>query len=114
MLFPMRPHLIEFLAAGTFFTLLLAWFACPSNILKSLTRAQQKISYLLAPGLTTGLALATYFRKLLPSLSHPASQPLAWIPIAISALTAIFVQSSAFGFVLWLFWSIVVQFHSIS
>ncbi len=110
----MRPHLFEFLAAGAFFTLLLAWFACPGNILKSLTRTQQKISYLLAPGLTTGLALATYFRRLLPSLSHPATQPLAWLPIAISALTAILVQSSAFGFVLWLFWSIVVQFHSIS
>lgn len=110
MLFPMRPHLFEFLAAGAFFTLLLAWVACPGNILKSLTRTQQKISYLLAPGLT----LATYFRKLLPSLSHPATQPLAWIPIAISALTAIFVQSSAFGFVLWLFWSIVAQIRPVS
>jgi len=110
----MRPQLMEFLAAGVFFTLLLAWFACPSNILKSLTQAQQKISYLLAPGLATGLALATYFRKLLPSLAHPASQPLAWIPIAVSALTAVFVQSSAFGFVLWLLWSLVSQFRSLS
>lgn len=114
MLFPMRPHLFEFLAAGAFFTLLLAWFACPGNILKSLTRAQQKISYLLAPGLTTGLALATYFRKLLPSLSYPASQPLAWIPITLSAIAAVFVQSSAFGFVLWVLWNIVAQVRAIS
>lgn len=110
----MRPHLFEFLAAGVCVTFLFAWFAYPGHILKSLTRVQQKISYLLAPGLTTGLALATFFRKFLPSLSHPGSQPLTWIPIAISALTAVFVQSSAFGLVLWLIWSLVARFRDVS
>ncbi|MEP7366987.1 MAG: hypothetical protein ABI972_27320 [Acidobacteriota bacterium] len=110
----MRPQLIEFLGAGALFTLLLAWFACPSNILKSLTRVQQKISYLLSPGLATGLAFVTFFRRLVPSLSCPASNALAWIPIAISALSAVFVQSSAFGFVFWLLWSLVSQFQSTS
>ena len=106
----MQPEVIEFLAAGACSTLLLAWFAYPGHILKSLTRAQQKISYLLSPGLATGLALATCFRSLFPSLSNPAKKPLTWIPIALSGLGAMMVQSSAFGFVFWLCWSLIAQF----
>jgi uncharacterized membrane protein len=110
----MRPQLYEFLAAGAFLTLVLAWFAYPGHIFRSRTRTQQKISYLLALGLATGLALATLFRRLVPSLSCPASNALAWIPITLSALAAVFVQATAFGLVFWLVWSVVSQFGALA
>ena len=106
-MFDMRPELYEFIAAGAVLTAALAWFAYPGHIFRSRTRTQEKISYLLALGLATGLALATFFRRLVPSLSCPASNALAWIPIAVSALGAIFVQASVFGLVFWLCWSLV-------
>jgi len=107
----MRRSLLIFLAAGAVLTLLMAWFAYPGHILKSQTRLQQRLSYLLAPGLATGLALATFFRSLVPSLSNPATNPLTWLPIAIAGLAAVFVQSSAFGLVIWVAWRIVSEFR---
>lgn len=98
----MPREFYSFLLAGALITLSIAWLAWPGHILKSQTRLQQRLSLLLAPGLATVLALVTMFRSLLPTLSPRAANPLTWIPIGLSSILALLVQSSVFGFVLWL------------
>jgi len=98
----MHRELAAFLLTGAVLTIALAWLAYPGHILRSQTRLQQRVSLLLAPGLATGLALATLFRSLLPSIAHRPVHPLTWIPIGLSSLGALLVQSSVFGMVLWL------------
>jgi len=94
----MRRQLLLYLAAGLAVSLVVAWFAWPGNLLKSQTRTQQRLSYLLAPGLATGLGLATLVRSLAPSLANPFSK----IVMAVCIAGAVTVQSSVFGFLFWL------------
>lgn len=98
----MHREFAAFLLAGASLTILLAWLAYPGHLLRSQTRLQQRFSLLLAPGLATGLALATLFRSLLPAPAARLAHPLTWIPIGLSSAAALLVQSSVFGLVLWL------------